>query len=113
MNEGKIPTVGQLMQPLMKALKNLGNSGSIDEIYDEVVKIEKYDEDTLAVLHNPDRSNQNEVGNRLAWARTHLKRKGYLVNSSRGIWTLTNKAKQASTDNRELVKYIRSLDKRI
>lgn len=44
-------TYDQLMLPLLKALVNLGGSGSIDEIYEEVVELEKFDEETLAVLH--------------------------------------------------------------
>ena len=67
----------------MKALVNLGGSGSIDEIYEEVVELENFDEETLAVLHNPEKSSQTEVGYRLAWARTYLKKAGYLENSSR------------------------------
>ncbi|EUM08183.1 hypothetical protein L465_03716 [Enterobacter sp. BIDMC 29] len=89
-------TYDQLMVPLMKALVNLGGSGSIDEIYETVVEIEKFDEETLAILHNPEKSSQTEIGYRLAWARTYLKKAGYLENSSRGVWALTDKAKQAS-----------------
>lgn len=48
-------TFDQLMLPLIKALVNLGGSGSIDEIYEEVVELEKFDEGTLAVLHNPEK----------------------------------------------------------
>jgi hypothetical protein len=48
------------MLPLMKALVNLGGSASIDEMYEEVVELENFDEDTLAVLHNPDKSSQTE-----------------------------------------------------
>lgn len=85
-------TFDQLMLPLIKALVNLGGSGSIDEIYEEVVELEKFDEGTLAVLHNPEKSSQTEVGYRLAWARIYLKKAGYLENSSRGVWALTDKA---------------------
>ncbi len=106
-------TYDQLMLPLMKALVNLGGSGSIDEMYEEVVELEKFDEDTLAVLHNPDKSSQTKIGYRLAWARTYLKKAGYLENSSRGVWTLTDKAKQSEEiDSREIVSHVRSLDKK-
>ncbi|HAI95971.1 MAG: restriction endonuclease [Cycloclasticus sp.] len=105
-------TFDQLMLPLMKALVNLGGSGSIDEIYEEVVELENFDEETLAVLHNPEKSSQTEVGYRLAWARTYLKKAGYLENSSRGVWALTDKAKQADEiDSREIVSYVRSIDR--
>jgi len=101
------------MNPLIKALINLGGSGNIDEIYEEIITLEKFDEETLAVMHNPEKSNQTEIGYRLAWARTYLKKAGYLENSSRGIWALTDKARQVSEiDSREIVNYVRSLDKK-
>lgn len=101
-------TFDQLMLPLMKALVNLGGSGSIDEIYEEVVKLEKFDEEILATLHNPEKSSQTEIGYRLAWARTYLKKAGYLENSSRGVWALTDKAKQVEDiDSREIVSNVR------
>lgn len=113
MSSGKMVTYDQLMVPLMKALVNLGGSGSIDEIYETVVDIEKFDEETLAILHNPEKSSQTEIGYRLAWARTYLKKAGYLENSSRGVWALTDKAKQASEiDSREIVNFVRTLDRK-
>ncbi|CAD7839746.1 MAG: Mrr restriction system protein, partial [Olavius algarvensis spirochete endosymbiont] len=103
----------QLMNPLIKALINLGGSGNIDEIYEEIITLEKFDEETLAVMHNPEKSNQTEIGYRLAWARTYLKKAGYLENSSRGIWALTDKARQVSEiDGREIANHVRSLDKK-
>lgn len=114
MSTGKMVTYDQLMQPLMTALVNLGGSGSIDEIYEAVLELEKLDEETLAILHNPEKSSQTEIGYRLAWARTYLKKAGYLENSSRGVWALTDKAKQApEIDSRKIVNYVRSLDKKI
>ena len=82
-------TYDQLMLPLMKALEKLDGSGSIDEIYKKVVELENFDEETLAVSHNPEKSSQTEIGYRLAWARTYLKKAGYLENSSRGVWALS------------------------
>lgn len=114
MSSGKMVTYDQLMQPLMTALVNLGGSGSIDEIYEAVLELEKLDEETLGILHNPEKSSQTEIGYRLAWARTYLKKAGYLENSSRGVWALTGKAKQApKIDSRKIVNYVRSLDKKI
>lgn len=113
MSSGKMVTYDQLMLPLMRALVNLGGSGSIDEIYESVVELEKFDEETLAILHNPEKSSQTEIGYRLAWARTYLKKAGYLENSSRGVWALTEKAKLApDIDSREIVNYVRSLNKK-
>lgn len=106
-------TFDKLMLPIMKALVNLGGSGSIDEIYEKVVELEKFDEKMLAILHNPEKSSQTEIGYRLAWARTYLKKAGYLDNSSRGVWALTDKMKQASEiDSREIVNFVRSMERK-
>ena len=90
----KMLTYDELMRPLLNALKLLGGSGSIDEIYDKVVEKENIPEPIISKLHDPDKSNQTEIQYRLAWARTYLKKFGLLENSVRGIWSLTNKAKQ-------------------
>lgn len=111
MNE--MPTFDSLMNPLLKALIQLGGSGSIDEIYEKVAEIEEIDEEILSVPHNPEKSNQTEVAYRLAWARTYLRKYGFLENSSRGIWTLTQKAKEEKeVTPYKVLKYVRALDKK-
>lgn len=82
---GNMPTFDGLMNPLLQALSELGGSGSIDEIYEKVIEIEDISEEIASVPHNPEKSNLTEVGYRLAWARTYLKKYGYLENSTRGV----------------------------
>jgi len=89
----KVPTFDELMNPLLTAMQALGGSGSVEEIYDKVVELERFPDDVVAQPHDPEKSNQTELGYRLAWARTYLKKYGLLENSSRGIWALTAKAK--------------------
>ncbi len=109
----EMPTFDSLMNPLLKALTQLGGSGSIDEIYEKVAEIEDIDEEILSVPHNPEKSNQTEVAYRLAWARTYLKKYDFLENSSRGIWTLTHKAKdEKEVTPSKVLKYVRELDKK-
>ena len=109
----EMPTFDSLMNPLIKALTNLGGSGSIDEIYEKVAELEDIDEEILTVPHNPEKSNQTEVAYRLAWARTYLRKYGFLENSSRGIWTLTQKAKEEKeVTPSKVLKYVRELDKK-
>jgi restriction system protein len=104
-----LPTYDQLIVPLWRAMKALGGSGSIEEIYDKVVELEHLPEDVVAQPHDPDRSNQTEVGYRLAWARTYLKKYGLLENSSRGIWSLAANAKDVETLNpQEVVKAVKA-----
>ncbi len=107
-----MPTFDSLMNPLLIALTHLGGSGSIDEIYEKVVELEGFCEEVLSVIHNPEKSYQTEVGYRLAWARTYLKKYGLLENSSRGIWSLTQAAKEKKEVNpKEVVKLVRQQDK--
>jgi restriction endonuclease Mrr len=80
----KVPTFDQLLNPLIAALRDLGGSGSIEEIYERVIENLKLPEEVLSVLHDPEDSNKTEVYYRLAWARTYLKKYGAVTNSSRG-----------------------------
>ena len=108
----QMPTFDSLMNPLLDALFALGGSGSIDEIYEKVLELENIGEDISSVPHNPDKSNQTEVAYRLAWARTYLKKYGFLENSSRGIWALTTLAKeQKHVAQQDVVKKVREADK--
>lgn len=109
----EIPTFDSLMNPLLKALRHLGGSGSIDEIYETVAELESFDEEMLSIPHNPEKSNQTEVAYRLAWARTYLRKYGFLDNSSRGIWTLTQKAKEEKeVTPSKVLKHVRDMDKK-
>ncbi|MBS1170082.1 MAG: restriction endonuclease [Burkholderiaceae bacterium] len=109
----QMPTFDTLMNPLLKALVALGGSGSIDEIYEKVLELESISEDIASVPHNPDKSNQSEVAYRLAWARTYLKKYGFLENSSRGVWTLTPVAMEQQTVRpQHVVKTVREADKK-
>ncbi len=107
-----LPTYDDLMNPLLEALRKLGGSGSIEEIYAKTVEITGVSDEILAQLHDPEKSSQTEVGYRLAWARTYLRKYGLLENSSRGVWSLTEKAKMLETvDSTEVVRFVRTLDK--
>lgn len=100
------------MNPLLRALGALGGSGSVEEIYNKVVELEKLSEEVLAPLHDPEHSTQTEVGYRLAWARTYLRKFGLLENSARGVWSLSAKAKEINqVDPAEVLRAVRAMDK--
>src|ERR1700730_7620266 len=94
-----LPTYDQLLNPLLRALRALGGSGSIEEIDDKVIELARLPDDVVSQAHDPEKSNRTEVAYRLAWARTYLKKYGLLENSSRGIWSLTAKAKDVKDLN--------------
>jgi len=93
-----LPTFDELLNPLIRALRALGGSGSIQELYDKVVEMERLPEVVIAQPHN-DESDLTEVGYRLAWARSYLKKFGLLENSRRGVWSLTAQAKDLEKVN--------------
>ncbi len=99
------------MNPVLQALRELGGSGSTDEIYQRVAENLKLPESVLSVLHDPETSNQTEVQYRMAWARTYLKKFGFLETAQRGLWSLTKKAESASeVDSKEVKRFVRELD---
>jgi restriction system protein len=83
-----VPDYSQLLWPTVDAVRGLGGSGSIDEIVEEVLQREDFTEEQQQVLHGD--GPQSEIEYRLAWARTYLKYMGLLINSRRGVWTLTD-----------------------
>jgi restriction system protein len=90
-----------LFNPTLKALKNLGNSGSTSEIEDEVIKILNLSEDSINEIH---RESTTKLAYRLAWARNYLKKYGLVENSSRGIWALTENGQKNNEVNKDKVK---------
>lgn len=101
------------MNPLLQALRDLGGSGSVDEIYEKVAETLQLPEDVLSIVHDPEKSNQSEVQYRLAWARTYLKKFGVLENSSRGVWVITpDKRHIERVDEQEVVRTVREMDRK-
>lgn len=103
-----VPQYTNLMNPTLQAIKELGGSASINEIYLKVIDIMQLDDSILDISHN-EKGNQSEVEYRLAWARTYLKKYGLIDNSSRGVWSLIkfdyNKVRPA-----DVVKKVKNLN---
>ena len=113
MSQNQIPTYDRLMNPLLQAVRELGGSGSTDEIYQRVAENLKLPEDVLSVSHDPETSNQTEVQYRLAWARTYLKKFGFLESPQRGLWSLAKTAETVSAVNtKEVQRFVRELDRK-
>jgi restriction system protein len=100
----RIPTYDQLMNPTLQALKVLGGSGTIEEIYNKVTELMDLSTAQLEQLHDPARSSQTEIEYRLAWSRTYLKKYGVIENSSRGVWALTAQGRQIDRVDPEQIK---------
>lgn len=108
----KLPTYDQLMNPTIAALKALGGSGTVTEIYEVVVGILELTDEILSIMHGGDKGTQTEVAYRMAWARTYLRKYDIIENSARGIWALSAKGQNVDRVNPKLVvKAVKELDK--
>ncbi len=106
----QMPKYHELMNPLLKALHELGGSGSIEEISSRVSESLNLPEDVLSIPHDPEKSSQTELEYRLAWARTYLKRYGILDNSERGVWVIVpDKREVRAVNPQEVVKTVRDM----
>ena len=87
-NAESLPDLPGMMLVTVEALKDLGGSATIQELDEKVIEIEGVTEAEQALVMAQGQ-NGTRVNYYLAWARTYLKRGDALVNSSRGVWALT------------------------
>lgn len=103
-----IPTYDQYIAPTMRALQELGGSASNGELVESVSQAMGLTDEQMSVVHNAERGNQTEVAYRMAWARTYLKKAGFLENSARGVWALTPKGRaNPVVDPQAVVRFVR------
>ncbi|WP_291275885.1 restriction endonuclease [Flavobacterium sp.] len=91
----------ELFNPVLAALKKLGDSGSISEIEDQVSSILELTDHQLNDIH---KGNTSKFTYRLAWARHYLKRFGLIENSSRGVWALTEEGIKTNVVDKDVVR---------
>ena len=87
-DQESLPNLPGMMLVSVEALKSLGGSATIRELDERVIELEGVTEAEQAFTM-PRNENQPRVNYYLGWARTYLKRGNALVNSSRGVWALT------------------------
>ena len=92
----KCPAYTFFFAPTLKALDELGGSGSNEEIYNQVLINTSLSTDVINEMHN---FTMTEVEYRLAWARTYLKNFGAIESSKQRVWALTAKGKKMLKDN--------------
>ena len=84
-----VPTYNRLMWPALKALKAVGGSAQNEELLAKLIEMEHITEAAASRIHTDNR--QTRLSYNLAWAKTNLKWIGAIENSSRGVWSLTEK----------------------
>lgn len=91
-----VPAYSELLWPTLQAVIALGGSASIAELDAAVIEREQLTPEQQSVLLSG--GPQTVVQNRLAWARTYLKGMGLLINSTRGVWAVTQAGQDAAQE---------------
>jgi len=105
-----VPKYDELFDPTLEALRDLGGSGTNEEIEEAVVKILGLSDGDASQIHS---GSVTELGYRLAWSRNYLKRYGLLENSARSVWSLTKKGQETQhVDPKEVNRIVKALDKK-
>ena len=82
-----IPKFQSLLNPTLKAIRELGGGATVSEINVQVIEDLNLHPDIVQIPHGND--SRTEVEYRLAWSRTYLKLYGLIDNAERGVWSLT------------------------
>lgn len=83
------------MLATIEALRAIGGSATIEELVEKIVEIERISEDEQSLMLP--NGQYRRLNYYLSWARTYLKRGAALQNSTRGVWSLTDKGEAITT----------------
>lgn len=104
----RIPRYNNLIVPVFLALKDLGGSGSNDEILSCVISNLRLPDDVVDFPHKGSTS-ISELAYQLAWARTYMKNYGVIENSARAVWSIRPDYAQESTlDAKHIVQTVKA-----
>lgn len=90
--EFKIDRINML-NPILEILNGIDHELSVNEIDKLLIKKLEIPHDEVAILHNL-KQNRTELNYRSAWAKTYLKKIGYINNENRGYWKSTDMGRQ-------------------
>lgn len=105
-NKNGVPQFDELFKPIIEALKQLGGSGSNKEIITKIIEILNISEDIAGIPHN-ETDSRTELEYRAAWARTYLKKAGYIYNPVRSYWTLNKYMDLDNLNPQKVVEMVR------
>jgi len=93
-NYPELPESADYYPALIRALKEIGGSATIEELEADVADLLQLSEAARAIPHGE--TNQTQFQYELAWVRTYLKWAGAVDNSERGVWHLTAEGREMS-----------------
>jgi 5-methylcytosine-specific restriction enzyme B len=92
----ELPTFHAYVEPTLEVLRGADGAMENAAIERAVVKRMGLSEEAARLPHDPAKPGRSEVGYRVAWARTYLKKAGLIDNASRGAWIVTDKGREAT-----------------
>lgn len=102
------PKHKNLFKPLIDALKELGGSGNNDEIVERIITNLNLNDEVINFRHS---DYHTELEYQLGWTKTTLKNLGFVSNTKRKVWVLTQKGQECNLSNQELVNIYRKYQK--
>lgn len=105
MHDITLPPAHTFAWTVIRALRDLGNSGTIEEINARAIEFAALSENQQAIPHK--NGSRSEAEYRLAWARTLCKLLGLVTNSERGVWALSQEGRTATEAEVEMLKLAR------
>lgn len=100
------PQFVEYFPSVLEALRMLGGSARPAEVRDKVSEIAQVPFDSQEALL---KSGTPRFDNQIAWARFYLAKAGLIDSSERGVWTLTDKGRDAQIDHSQAVEIFRSV----
>jgi restriction system protein len=82
------PQFIRFFRPILKVLGTTGGSGTASEVIDQAIEMLRIPEPEQKITL---KNGQSRVRNQVQWARLYLVRAGFLRDSRRGVWSLTEK----------------------
>ena len=104
----KGPQFVRYFGPVLDALRELGGSGSPNEVADKIAESLRIPQKQVEELTG---SGQQRFLNRVQWARFYLSKDGFISSSERGVWALTDKGRSGSLSHDEAMEIFQRVHK--
>lgn len=103
-DETPIPTMWELLFPVLGAVRALGGTAPISAIVPRVVEDQGFTEEQMRLVGS---NSRETIPYRMAWARSYLKKAGLLENVDRAVWAVTDLGRKV--DEAETIRLVREV----
>lgn len=103
----ELPAFQDMMNPILKALEQLGGTAQTRVVDLEAAKILSLSKEMMEITHKG--TKQPEYAYRMGWAKSYLKTYGLINNERYGSWSFTDRysEKEYPVDPQEVIRFVR------